>query len=85
MFWPPPKILTTALAPPKWAATGQNLCQIASEHLEMCKIFKIFRLRRANMVRAYSSGDFMLFQSEFLYLVIFFSTSSNDLNNNLRS
>ena len=32
----------------KWAASGQTLCQIASEHPEMCKIF---RLRRANMSR----------------------------------
>ena len=68
----PPKILTTA--PPKWAASGQTLCQIASENPEMCKIFKIFRLRRANMGRNYSSGDVMLFQSKYLYLVIFFST-----------
>ena len=80
---PPPKILTTG--PPKWAASGQTPCQIAFERPKMCKIFKIFRLRRANMSRTYSSGDFMLFQSKFLYLVIFFSTKSNDFNNNLRS
>ena len=73
MFWPPPpKILTTG--PPKWADSGQTLCQIASESPEMCIIFKIFRLRQANMSRNYSSGDFMLFQSKYLYLVIFFST-----------
>ena len=42
----PPKILTTG--PPKMGASGQNLCQIASENPEMGKIFKIFRLRRAN-------------------------------------
>ena len=48
----PPKILTSG--PPKWAASGQNLCQIASEHLEMYKIFKIFRMRRANMGKTYS-------------------------------
>ena len=42
MFWPP-KILTTG--PPKMGASGQNLCQIASENPEMGKIF---RLRRAN-------------------------------------
>ena len=52
---PPPKILTTG--PPKSVASGQNLCQIASEHFEMCKNFKIFRLRRANMGKIYSSGD----------------------------
>ena len=40
---PPPKFLP--LAPPKWATSGQNLCQIASEHLEMSKISKIFRLQ----------------------------------------
>ena len=39
-FAPPPKILTTG--PPKWAASGQTLWQIASEHPGMCKIFKIF-------------------------------------------
>ena len=38
------------------------------------KFSKFFRLRRAYMGRTYSSGDFMLFQSKFLYLVIFFST-----------
>ena len=37
------------------------------------------------MSRTYSSGDFMLFQGKFLYLVIFYSTKSNDFNNNLRS
>ena len=37
------------------------------------------------MGRTYSLGDFMLFQSGFLYLVIFFSTLSNDFNDNLRS
>ena len=42
----PPKILTTG--PPKWAASGQTLCQIASENPEMCKTFKNFCLRRAN-------------------------------------
>ena len=80
MFWPPPppKILTTGPPPPKWAASSQTLCQIASENPEMCKIFKIFRLRRANMSRNYSTGDFMLFQSKCFYLVIFFSTKSND-------
>ena len=71
MFWPPPKFWP--LAPLKWAASGKNLCQIASEHPEMCRIFKIFRLRRANMGRTYSADDFMLFQSIFPYLVIFFS------------
>ena len=37
------------------------------------------------MGETYSSGDSMLFQSKFLYLVIFFSTESNEFNNNLRS
>ena len=39
MFCPPPpkKFLTTG--PPKMGASGQNFCQIASEHPEMCKIF----------------------------------------------
>ena len=35
------------------AASGQTLCQIASEHPKMCTIF---RLRRANMGRTSSSG-----------------------------
>ena len=69
---PPPKILTTPL--PKWAASGQNLCQIASEHLEMWKIFKICGLRRADMGITYLSGYCKLFQSEFFYLIIFVST-----------
>ena len=51
----PPKILTTG--PPKMGASGKNLCQIASEHPEMCKIF---RLRRANQGKTYLSGDFRL-------------------------
>ena len=56
---PPPKILT--IGPPKMGASGQDLCQIASEHPEMCKIFKIFRLQRANKGRTYlSAGDFRL-------------------------
>ena len=65
MFWPPPpqNFDLCPPPPPKWAASGQNLCQIASEHLEMYKIFKIFRLRRANMGKTYSSGDFMLFRA----------------------
>ena len=47
---PPPKILTTG--PPKMGSTGQNLCQIASEHPEMGKIF--------NKARTYLSGDLRL-------------------------
>ena len=74
IFCPPPQILTTG-PPPKWAASSQNLCQIASEHLKMYKIFKIFPLRQANMGRTYSTGDFMLFQRKFLYLVIFLALS----------
>ena len=35
-FAPPPQILTTGSS--KMGAGGQNLCQIASEHPEMCKI-----------------------------------------------
>ena len=66
------KVLTTG--PPKMGASGQYLCQIASEHPEMCKIFKIFRLRWAYKGRTYLSGDF----------VIFLSTKSNVLYN-LRS
>ena len=86
----PPKNLSgwakVCFGPPKILTTGpQTLCQIASENHEMCKIFKIFRLPRANTGKTYSSGDFMLFQSKFLYLVIFFSTESNEFNNNLRS
>ena len=62
MFWPPQNLTT---GPPKLAASCQTLCQIASEHPEMCKIFKIFRLRRAIMGRTYSSVDFMLFRANF--------------------
>ena len=43
MFWPPPQNFDHW--PPKWLASCQNLCQIASEHFEMCKDFKIFCLR----------------------------------------
>ena len=51
----PSKILTTG--PPKMGASSKNLCQIASAHPEICKIF---RLRLANQGRAYLSGDFRL-------------------------
>ena len=71
MFWPP-KILTTG--PLKVGVSGQTLSQIASEYPVICKIFKIFRLRRANMGRTNSSAVDFFFQSKFLYLVIFLST-----------
>ena len=32
------------------------------------------------MSRTFSSGDFVLFQSKLLYLVIFFNTKSNDFD-----
>ena len=54
----PPKILATG--PPKMGASG---CQIASEDPEMGKIFKIFRLRRADKRRTYLSGDFRLYST----------------------
>ena len=45
---PPPKKFSTG--PPKMGASGQNFCQIAFEHPEMCEIFKKFRLCGANQV-----------------------------------
>ena len=63
----PPKILTPG--PLKVGVSGQTSSQIASEHPEICKIFKIFRLRRAYMGRTYSSAvDFMLFRANFFTL-----------------
>ena len=62
MFWPPQNFDHWP-PPPKLVASGQNLCQIAFEHFEMCKNFKIFRLRRANVGKIFSSGDFMLFRA----------------------
>ena len=46
--------------PPKPGASGQNHCQIASEHPEMCRIFKILSLWQASKGRSYSSGGFKL-------------------------
>ena len=76
-FGPPPKFDHW---PPQNGRPVVTPCErpykrrIASEHPEMDKIFKIFRLRRAYMGRTYSSGDFMLFPSKFLYLAIFVSS-----------
>ena len=41
MFWPP-KISTIGPPPQKEWASGQNLCQIACEHHEICKFSNIF-------------------------------------------
>ena len=56
---PPSSNFTTG--PPKIGASGQNLCQIAPKHPEMCKILKIFCLRGPNKRRTYLSGDFAIF------------------------
>ena len=82
MFWPPPpKILTTG--PPEMGASGQNPCQIASEHPEMCKIFACGRLIREELIALVILGCKERIQIDFLYLVKFFSSLclSNGLYN----
>ena len=58
----PPKILTTG--PLKVGVSGQTLSQIASEYPVICKIFKIFRLRRANMGRTNNSSAVDFFSEQ---------------------
>ena len=58
--------LTTGL--PELGASGQNLCLIASEYLELCKIVKSFRLRRSNKGRALVISSYKA-EENFLYLV----------------
>ena len=54
MFWPPQNF-------DHWPSqNGASGGQIASEHPEMGKIFKIFRLRWADKRKTYLSGDFRL-------------------------
>ena len=73
---PPPKILTTAPPPlnGRPVQVVKSFAKLLVGTFEVGNIFKNFRLLRAYMGRTYSSGDFMLFQSKSLYLVIFVST-----------
>ena len=74
-MFPPPPILTTS--PPKMGASVQNLCQIAAEQPEMCKIFKNFScgelIIREELISLVIIGCKAKDSINFLYLVIFFS------------
>ena len=73
-FGPPPPQNFDHWPPQNGRPVVKTFAKLLLSTLKSTKFSKFFRLRRANMGKVYSSCDFMLFQSEFFYLVIFFST-----------
>ena len=71
---PPPPPQNLDHWPPK---NGRPVVKIFAKlllsTLKWTKFSKIFRLRRANMVGTYSTGDLMIFQGEFLYIVLLYT------------